>query len=225
YGIRAVEQILAKKWPDENAQKIILAGVLVLVVALFIQRYGEYRADRWKQFGEQFDPTTQAWFSLGKWMQQNTGINDVVLAHDETCFAMNGLTGRKCVFVRRTHANYFVDVEKRYADGIVMLYGNNSGLIEKLLDEYDVDYVLLDAYMQQQPVLVDPRFEQYLSENNVTFSKIRERKDPSVPNAKVFDLLAVPFQPVSKALESRMSIVTSANIGTQPYLQLYRINR
>jgi hypothetical protein len=79
--------------------------------------------------------------------------------------------------------------------------------------------------MQQQPVLVDAKFEQYFTDNNITFTKIRERKDISVADAKVFDLLAVPFQAINKALESKLSPATEANIGAQAYLQLYRINK
>jgi hypothetical protein len=225
YGARTVAQFAEKKWPNSNARKMVLAGILVLVVVLFMQRYGEYRANRWVQFGEQFDPTTQAWFSIGKWIQQNTGINDVFLTNDESCFAMNGFTGRKCVLVRRTHANYFVDVEQRYADGIVMLYGNNSTLTKKLIGDYDAKYVLVDGYMQQYPVFVDAIFEQYLADNNVTFQKIRERKDISVPDSKVFDLLAVPFQPFNKELESKMSIATSANINDMPAILVYKVSR
>jgi len=224
YGVRTAARLAGKKWPN-GGRSAVLAIVFVIVVLMFFQRYGEYRANRWVQFGEQFDPGTQAWFTIGIWVQKNTGMNDVFLTNDESCFAMNGLTGRKCVFVRRTHANYFVDVEQRYADGIVMLYGNNSGLTKKLLDDYDVRYVLVDSYMQQYPVFVDARFEQYLADNNVTFQKVRERKDISVPDSKVFDLLAVPFQPFNRELESRMSLATSAEINGRPAIQVYRVSR
>jgi uncharacterized membrane protein len=223
YGTKTVIQLAEKK--SQKARQIAAVGFIILVLLLFWQRYNEYNANPWVQFGERYDPQTQAWFSLGSWIQKNTNINDVFLSGDETCFAMNGFTGRKCVFVRRTHANYFVDVEQRYADGIVMLYGNNSALTSRLLDDYKVDYVLIDAYMQQQPVLVDAKFEQYFLDNNITFTKVRERKDISVADAKVFDLLAVPFQAINKALESKLSPATEANIGAQAYLKLYRVNR
>ncbi|MEM2916586.1 MAG: hypothetical protein QXT19_04490, partial [Candidatus Woesearchaeota archaeon] len=224
YGIVAVGQFASKKWPQ--APKIIGIGVLILAAALFVQRYNEYNANPWVQFGERLDPPTQAWLSLGKWMQEHTGPNAVVLTGDETCFAMNGVSGRKCVFVRRTHANYFVDVEQRYADGVVMLYGNNSEVTKKLLDDYKVDYFLLDNYyMPRAQIFVEPRFESYLRENNVTYSKIRERKDIATPNAKVFDLLAVPFQPINKHLEALLSPVAEMKADGQQYLQLFKVNR
>jgi hypothetical protein len=224
YGIRAVQQVIEKKWPEADIQRIVFAGVIVLFAGLLLLRYNEYRENRWVQFGEQLDPTTQAWHALGDWMINNTGPNAVVLSGDETCFAMNGVSGRKCVFVRRTHANYFVDVEQRYADGIVLLYGNNPELTKDLIEKYDVDFVLIDSYMQQSPMLVEPKFAGYLQENNVSFLSVRERKDPSVQNAKVFDMLAVPFQPVNVHLQVRLSEVARMHVNQQPFLQLFRVN-
>ncbi len=224
YGIITVLRFAEKKW--NQAPKIIAVGVLILVAALFVQRYDEYNVNPWVQFGERLDSSTQAWLSLGKWMQEQTSPNAVVLTGDETCFAMNGVSGRKCVFVRRTHANYFVDVEQRYADGVVLLYGNNSELTRKLLDDYQVDYFLLDSYyMPRAQIFVEPRFEEYLKENNVTYSKIRERKDIATPNAKVFDLLAVPFQPMNRHLEPLLSPAAEFKVDGQTYLQLFRVNR
>jgi hypothetical protein len=222
YGMRTVAQYAEKKWPQANAQRVIIAGVLILSASLYSAQYENYNNNPWTQFGERLDPTTQAWLSAGDWMRAHTNINDVVLSGDETCFAMNGVSGRKCVFVRRTHANYFVDVEQRYADGIVMLYGNDSALTKKLLNDYQVDYVMVDAYMKQFPILVDAKFENYLTQNNVSFSKVRERKDPATPNAAVFDMLSVSVQPLNKELESRLSEVAHFDVGNQPYIRLFR---
>ena len=224
YGIRTVMQYAEKKWPSANAQAIILVGVLILSGFLYSTQYDNYNANPWTQFGERMDPTTQAWLSAGDWMRAHTGINDVVLSGDETCFAMNGMSGRKCVFVRRTHANYFVDVEQRYADGIVMLYGNDSALTKKLLADYQVDYLLVDSYMKQFPILVDAKFADYLTQNNVTFTRVRSVKDPATPTASVFDMLSVSAQNLNKALEPRLSEVAHFNAGDQPYIRLFKVN-
>ena len=223
FGVSAAQQFITQKWLNKNPEKIILVGILILVVAMVALRYDAYRNDRWVQFGETLDPTTQSWLSLGEWAQENTGQNAVFLTYPETCFAMNGVSGRKCVFVRRTHANYFVDVEQRYADGIVMLYGNSKSLTDKLISDYQVEYVLIDAVMAQQPVLVETKFESYLAQNNVSFSKVKARKDPGEAKARVFDLLAVPAQPINKHLESRLLAAGQYNINDQPYLQVFKV--
>jgi hypothetical protein len=225
YGIRTVMQYAEKKWPQANAQRIVMAGVLILSVFLFLQQYDSYNANPWTQFGERMDPTTQAWLTAGDWMRAHTNINDVVLSGDETCFAMNGVSGRKCVLVRRTHANYFVDVEQRYADGIVMMYGNNTTLTKKLLSDYQVDYFLIDSYMKQYPILVDAKFADYLTQNNVTFERVRSVKDPATPTATVFDMLSVNAQDINPTLGLRLSEVAHFNVGDQPYIRLFKVNR
>jgi len=226
YGVRTVLQFAEKRWPAEAAQRVILIAVLVIVAGMFVQRYQEYQTNPWAQFGERMDPPTRVWLEAGTWFQKHTSPNAVVLTNDETCFAMNGFSGRKCVFVRRTHANYFVDVEQRFADGVVMLYGNDSTGTKKLLDQYEVDFVVIDPYMQKHPVLVDTRFEEYLRQNNVTFTKVRERKDLATPNARTFDLLSVPWQRLNKELENRLTVVADLRLAKdQPFIQILNVSR
>lgn len=225
YGIRAITQHAESRWPQANVPRVMLVLVLLFGAVFTVHYYNEYRNDRWTQFGEKLEPMTQAWLAVGDWARNNTDINTVFLAHDETCFAINGVSGRKCVFVRRTHANYFVDVEQRYADGAVIFYGNNKLVTQKLLQDYDVDYVMLDAVMMQQPFLVDAKFEDYLRQNNVSFSKVQARKDPADANARVFELLAVPMQSLNKELESRLSESAVFNVNGQPVLRVFEVNR
>ncbi len=225
FGIRALAQYAESKWPNANIPRVMLTLILIFSLAFTVNYYNEYRADRWTQFGESRDAMTQAWLALGEWARNSTGINAVFLAHDETCFAVNGVSGRKCVFVRRTHANYFVDIEQRYADGAVLLYGNNKLVTQKLLDDYQVEYVALDAVMMQQPFLVDAKFEEYLSQNSVSFSKVQARKDPADANARVFELLAVPLQPLNKELESRMKDTAVFNVNGQPVLRVFKVGK
>jgi hypothetical protein len=224
-GLQLAQRVVAQKWPRMNAQRMVFVALLLIAFGLFWMRYEEHKNDRWVQFGERLDGQTQAWLTLGGWAENSTSPNAVFLAHDEVCFAVNGVSGRKCVFVRRTHANYFVDVEQRYADGMVMLYGNNSALTKKLLNDYQVDYVLIDALMMQQPVLVDAKFEQYLAQNQVSFAKVRERKDPSDAQARVFDLLAVPIQPLNKELEPMLEEAASFNVNNAPFLRAFKVRR
>lgn len=224
YGTRLVAQIAEKKWLHANAQRIVLVAVFILALLLFRAQYNNYRANPWTQFGERLDAQTKAWHALGDWMQKNTDANAVVLSHDESCFALNGVSGRKCVFVRRTHANYFVDIEQRYADGVVMLYGNNSALTRQLLRQYGVTHFLADNYMfPQSPVLVETRFADYLRANNVSFTPVHTRKDVATPTARTFDLLAVPVQPLNKELQNRSNQTATFMLNDQPYLQLLTV--
>ena len=95
-----------------------------------------------------------------------------------------------------------------------------------MIDEYQVDYVLLDAYMfQQNPLLAEPRFEEYFTENNVSFSVVQARKDPSVPDSRVYEMLLVPMQDLNPYLESKMKKVKVADLNGQPVLRLYELSR
>ena len=122
----------------------------------------------------------------------NTPKNSVFLTNDESAFAVNALSGRKVVFSRRVHANYFVDVEKRYADGVVMLFGNNADTIKKLLKEYSVDYLFIDSMLFRNGIIINPKYEDYLRENGIIFAKGNARLDPSTALARSYPSLIIP---------------------------------
>lgn len=223
YGIQAASSLLSRAFKAER-KTVLLVAFAVLAVLFIPERISVYNNDSWVQYGRQIDPATQAWLDAGRWIEQNTDKNAVFLTNDETCFAMNGVSGRKCVFVRRTHANYFVDVERRYADGVVMLYGKDKATIDSLIRQYGVGYLLIDPYMMQAPIKIRPQYEQYLKENGVEYVKGRERLDPSVPDAAVFDLLFVPPQSPGDAILNRSAVATTIYAGGQPYMQILKLN-
>ncbi|MBI2564767.1 hypothetical protein HYV79_02140 [Candidatus Woesearchaeota archaeon] len=209
-------------------KKLFLIGITLLLVILFQNRLSEYSNDRWVQFGEQLDANTQNWLLLGDWVKENTNVNTVFLAHDEGCFAMNGVSGRKCVFVRRTHANYFVDVDERYADGIVLLFGNEKDQTQELLEKYEVEYFLVEPMLLTQPMIVLLEYKEYLQKNGVKFIETSERLDPADAAARKFDVLVVlpPTQgnQLNQHLSNLSKEIISYNIGNQKHLALYKIN-
>ena len=83
---------------------------------------------------------------------------------------INAVSGRKVVLVRRTHASPYVDVDKRYADGLVMLYGENNMMRAELLEKYSVDYLYVDFYLTNYPMIVNLGFKDYLEENGIVFA-------------------------------------------------------
>lgn len=208
----------SKNMTQEKISAITLVILLIMFAGITYQRVNEWHANPWVQYGKQLTPHTQSWLVLGDWLQKSTNVNSVVLTNDEVCFAMNAVSGRKCVLVRRTHANYFVDVEQRYADGIVMLYGTNEETTRTLLKNYDVQFVLTDA-SYNQPILIEAKFANYLSENNVSFARVTSRKDPATPNAALFSMLAINNAMPSKTLQNML--VTA--VQPSEFLTLYRV--
>ncbi len=220
-GIKFISGTIMKYSKNIRPDKITAITLVILLImfaGITYQRVNEWHANPWVQYGEQLTPHTQSWLTLGEWLQKNTNVNSVVLTNDEVCFAMNAVSGRKCVFVRRTHANYFVDVEQRYADGIVMLYGTNEETIRTLLKNYDVQFVLTDA-SYNQPILIEAKFADYLLENNVSFARVTARKDPATPNAALFSMLVINNAAPSKTLQKMLVPA----VQPSEFLMLYRV--
>jgi hypothetical protein len=120
----------------------------------------------------------------------------VFLANDESSFALNAMTGRKLVIARRTHASYYVDVENRYADAVVMLYGNNLDTVKDLVRKYGVTYFYLDSFLMNYPLIVNLKYQDYLDQNGVNYTIQDVRLDPASGNSKLFrSMVVLPQQP------------------------------
>ena len=188
FGLKNIELILSKFSLDK---KIIFAAFVVFLTAVSLQTINNFNNDRWVQYGRSLDPSTKILFDTEAWMLSNTDKDDVFLANDESAFALNALSGRKVVTVRRTHANVYVDVEKRYADAIVMLYGNDKTKTDELLKEYSVDYLYIDSSLITMPMIVSLDYEDYLKENGVNYTIENVRWDPSTEDVPSFMSLVV----------------------------------
>jgi len=191
YGVRNLELTLGKLVGGGN---VVIYALLVFIVIFGVQNYTNLTNDQWINYGRQIDAGTQIMFDTGSWMLGSTTNNDVFLANDESAFALSAMSGRSVVMVRRTHANYYADVDRRYADGIVMLYGSNSTKTEELLKEYGVSYVYLDSFLMQYPMITSLKYEQYLKDNGVNYTIANVRLDPAAAGAPAYDSLVVSPQ-------------------------------
>jgi molybdopterin converting factor small subunit len=95
---------------------------------------------------------------------------------------------------RRVHASYFANVDKKYSDGIVMLFGNNETTIKKLLKQYKVKYFYLDQNVINSPMITNIRYSEYLQKNGIEFTIENVRLDPSSNRAPTFESLIIPAQ-------------------------------
>jgi len=216
YGIRNIELILKN-------ERVFLVVAGLLFVGFMFQSYVNFNNDQWVQYGRQTDQSLQIMFDTETWILDNTNKDDVFLGNDESSFALNALTGRNLVIARRTHANYYVDVDKRYADAFVMLYGNDRAKTEELLREYSVDYFYLDAYLMQRPMLTRFEFKDYLSRYGVNYSVSKERFDPAVADAPTYDALVVPPQEISLIEFNLTEPKKQFLIGPDTYSVIYQV--
>lgn len=196
WGMMFITAIVQKK--TAHAELILTTAILFFIILpLTHASITNYSNDRWTQYGRTMDAMTQTLYNLGTWVLENSNNTAVFLANDESAFAINALSGRHVVAVRRTHASPYVDVDKRYADAMVLFYGKNPDIQKELLKNYSVRYIYIDHYLLSQPMITSKEHADYLEKNDVVFSIQKVRLDPADPNTPQYESLVVPPQPIT----------------------------
>ncbi len=151
-------------------------------------------------------PMNPYFVQLQKWILENTNLNDVFLTTKESCFMLNGLTGRKCMIYRITHMDLYTDPFQPQADAAIILYGNNSELRKKLIANYGLDYLYWDINWYGTEfvfndgkivALFDPieipyseKYAKYLSRNGVKYMVVDAYLDPAAkPGFKTYKVI------------------------------------
>ncbi len=169
--------------------------LFIIIIFLSVVSLGSsvmsVKESRWFSINTVENQGMDEMYQMRDWIFGNTQKYDIFLANDETAFAVNALTARKMVMLRRVHASQYVDMNKRYADGMVMLYGKNKEKIKSLLSEYDVKYLVVDQFLMNYPLIDDIKYKNYLSENDINFSIQFTRWDPSTEDAPQFESVVV----------------------------------
>lgn len=224
WGLKFLQAIIEQKKPAIS-KYIMPAIILTVIIPILTFSITNYNNDRWINYGRQMDAGTQTLYEMSEWILKNTNNKDVFLANDESAFAINALTGRWVVAARRTHASPYVDVDKRYADAIVMLYGNNTATTKELLKKYTVSHVYIDQYLMSQPIITSTRFTNYLKENGVQFTTQNVRLDPSDINTPTYESIVAMPQTL-KITENNLTMpIKQFNAGNQPYSIIYKVNQ
>ena len=185
-GARFISAIAEKN--IQGKRKFVIPAIILLVILPIINaQITNYNNDRWTQYGRQMDQATRGLYNFGNWAITSTTNQDVFLANDESAFAINALSGRQVVAVRRTHASPYADVDKRYADAMIMFYGNNTDTVKNLIKQYSVSYVYVDQYLMTQPMITSTRFTNYLRQNGVKFNVQNVRLDPAGVDTPMYE--------------------------------------
>ena len=129
------------------------------------------------------------------------------------------------MLTRRTHASYYVDIDKRIAEASVAMYGPNINNSIAILKEYNVKYLYLDQYIFQNPTRVRPEFKTYLQNNNVQFVETIDRYDIAQPmdRANTMPLLIIPPQNITVGFMNLWTKVYDVQVGGQIVGQLYKL--
>ncbi|MEM5828781.1 MAG: glycosyltransferase family 39 protein [Candidatus Aenigmatarchaeota archaeon] len=236
--------ILDKIFNNKKYFSIILL-ILCLILSIFIFDY-RIKNDRWIEVGKMSLPNYL--IEVSSWIRNNTNVNDVFLSTNEISFMLNAISGRKVVNSRRAHSGMYVDVDTRWADAAVLLYGNNSEKIKEIVKKYNIKYlywqanwVSLDFRFDGEGNLVDifdpllirdiKNYANYLSENGVKFLRTKYWLDPAnrADNVKKFDvLLVIPYNmsdydPFSPELKKYLKLVKEFKENNEVVAKIYEI--
>ncbi|RMF56011.1 hypothetical protein D6745_00540, partial [Candidatus Woesearchaeota archaeon] len=211
FGFVLIYEIIKNK---KARQIFIFASVLLVMFHFFSYTMPTYRENKWTKVGQEMNAGIGSMFAMADWIEKNIQDDGVFISpHGETAFALNALTGKKVMHMRITHANPFVDSNKRIAEAAVILYGNNSEEIKRLLKKYDVKYLYEDQYsfqsqkqclenwalfdteefgdMSYNCLRTTPEYKKYLQANGIQVKKVHARLDVASNKAPKFDLIAI----------------------------------
>lgn len=92
---------------------------------------------------ESYSTRIKAYQTLRSFIETQHPIteNEVTLVtHPDIGFLLSALTGNNVLLSRITHANPFVDHNKRAADTAIILYGNDTQKAQELIEQYHLKY-------------------------------------------------------------------------------------
>ncbi|MFH0869970.1 MAG: hypothetical protein V1866_02850 [archaeon] len=227
---------------------IVLLVILLLVVAANISQFKAYeKSDQWLKVGRtELAPNMKA---MQDWVLSNTDVNDVFLSNNELSFALNALTGRKLVTIKRGHTEMFSDADKNMRQATLMLFSNNTDVKRQLLKERKVKYLYWDINwvnleyqfdgngkmtgMFDPFLLLDkPETRALLESNNISYAFQHTWIDPAIKNdnIKQFDALFIIPQnyrdfsrPWNQNLDSYLQEVWNYSQGDTVVSRIFKI--
>lgn len=196
----------------ENRKKILFCFFLFFLI-MNIVKFTSFKQDDLVRQALVREDNKVALFKSGDWIIKNTDPKKVFIAPNPvSALTLNSVTGRKVSFMYRNHANAFVELEKRIADMMIILYGNNTVLRKELMKNYSIGYYFEDsgAYYSMVKCLknwegleklspdkythcvtLDKKYVDYLRENGVNFKIIKSVIAPGSGASQLYDLVAV----------------------------------
>jgi len=214
----------AKKY-IKNKYIPILIIILLLIVPQGIISINNTKNSKWQQYGAQKNEYTNSLYNLADWMTNNIPKNETILSNDESGFMLAVLSGKKVMLTRRTHANYYIDIDQRIAEASVAMYGDDLNLSKQILQKYHVNYLYIDEHLLKYPMRTRPEFSNYLTENGINFSLVYDRYDiaKTPETANMMELLLIPPQKLNAEFEALWAPVYQVHVQQQTVGILYKL--
>lgn len=191
FALRIVLVGIGIKWPLYRASRkgILRASVFLILLSLSAINVVNYASSPWTAAGYR-EPLLR---EVREWVLENTAPDDVFLSSCESSFAIFSISGRKTVLFRRTHASPFVDYNKRSADIMVALLGDNITESLEILKMYNVSYVYIDPIVEDDSLWAPVEYRGYLESRGVNCTITWMRYDPADPRSLKLQVCLAPF--------------------------------
>lgn len=224
---------------------VIISVLLVMIVTVpvFNERVSD---DRWISVGETVLPE---FFSEGaEWINNNTNLSDGFVSTKELGSAVNALTGRRFISIRRNQHALTSEVDERELDLALLLYSNDNSVRDMVIDKYDIKYLYWNYYWFDSEFVVvnnslvdffDPIMLMYntdventLINNNISYvfnNMIVDSAKRNEPGVDSFDVLIVlpsqrgVFNPWAKELDDYLFPVWDYSRDNVTYSIIYEV--
>ena len=212
-AIKTFSDYIRQKFKLREKIKYVLLLLLLLILILNFAEANHYqKTNKWVNVGRQ--PLPPNLVEMQKWVLANTDVNDVFISTNELSFALNALTGRKLVTLKRGHTDLFTNASKNMLDAAIILYTNDTRARREILKQRKVKYLYWDYYWIRSEyyfnkqgqitgtfdplVLFDTNNTRALLRHyNISFYSQHTWLDPAIrqPDVKQFDLIFIlPYQ-------------------------------
>ena len=205
---------------------LVLVLFIILLLIYVPSKVNQYNNDQWIQYGKIMDPGTQMIYDVGDHLKNIMSNEETILANDESSFALMALSGKKVVSSRRTHASYYVDIDKRIADTAIILYGNNNNLRKELISFYKISYFYEDRFIYTNPMTSRLDFQDYLLDNGVQFVINDITLDPArtLETGTIETRVVIPPQNMSSDFRDMLKMNKMFNIEGQVGAIIYHVD-
>lgn len=221
-GIKFSTELFFEKF---DKKILITLTMIVVLLSAFILNFYSMKNSQWESYGKQDNPYLDSLYDLADYITTVVPKNEAILSNDESGFMLAVLSGRKVMLTRRTHASYYVDIDKRIADASVVMYGKDVNLSRQILNQYNVKYFYMDANIFQNAMRTRPEFKNYLSQNNIYYVEMTDRYDIAVPpnKAVLMPMLIIPPQNLTEEFMSLWELDYNVIVQGQVVGQLYKL--
>lgn len=135
-----INNLINFRWESERIRKLTL---FLLIFGLLFSTYGFLSLVKNSEPNQLLSSALVDLYNIGS-------KNDVVLSHYTYGILINSIGGKRNVI--DSNFNYISDLKERYSDIQTIFYSKNADATKKLIDKYNIKYILITKKMREDLV-------------------------------------------------------------------------